>query len=281
MRLQNLFLRSSTVDKRALKILHDTFWSPAGWKPEGQRLTAPVDLAYAKSMGVMLDSVRLDHAQAVGQLTAFVERLDRRRVADAFLASLSTRRLDWRSALGSYAVFQHFTPHVPVERERHCAVCGFFLNDDPAGEDLNLLNFERWKWGGVRHDRVIYAWLDLQLFVRAEAPEPTAGDQQTFRRLIETIAQVPPRTTSAALHAHFARLLRSNKAERDVIVAILGFCGILAAPDHPGFHDAFVPVGERHLPNRHFTDMAYPACWWQGSDCVNETALQAYFGHAL
>ena len=269
------------MDKRALKILLDTFWSPAGWKPEAQRITPPADYAYAKGKGTMFDPVRLDHAQAIGGLLGFVARLDKRRVADAFVASLSTRRLDWRSVLGSYAVFQHLAPHAPKERERRCSVCGFFLHDDPVGEDLNVLNFERWKWGGVRHDHVIYAWLDLQLFLAAETPRPTAEDRRILRSLVEVIAQVPPRTTSAALNIHFARLLKSNKAERDAIVVILGFCDILPVPGHPGYHDAFVPVGERHLPDRHFTDMAYPACWWRGSDRINLAALQNYFGHVL
>ncbi len=98
---------------------------------------------------------------------------------------------------------------------------------------------------------------------------------------MQAIAQVPPPTTSAALHTHFAHLLKSNKAERDTIVALLGFCGILAVPGHPGYQDAFVPFGERHLPNRHFVDMAYPACWWRGGDGVNHAALQDYFSHVL
>ena len=42
------------MDKRALKILLDTFWSPAGWKPEAQRITPPADYAYAKGKGTML-----------------------------------------------------------------------------------------------------------------------------------------------------------------------------------------------------------------------------------
>ena len=269
------------MDKRALKTLLDTFWSPAGWKPAAARFTAPDDLAHAKAKGIMFDPVRLDHAQAIGELLGFVARLERRRVADAFLASLSTRRLDWRSALGSLAVFQHLTPHAPVEQGRRCATCGFFLDDDPAGEDLNALNFERWKWGGVRHDHVVYAWLDLRLFLAAETPRPAAEDRRLFRSLIEVIAGVPPRTTSAALSTHFAGVLRSNKAECDTLVALLGFCAVLAVPGHSGYHAAFVPVGERHLPNRHFTDMAYPACWWQGSDGIDQAVLQDYFGHVL
>jgi hypothetical protein len=36
-------------------------------------------------------------------------------------------------------------------------------------------------------------------------------------------------------HAHFAKVIKSNEAECDVIIAILGFCGILGTPEHPGF----------------------------------------------
>ncbi len=269
------------MDKRALKILLDAFWSPAGWKPETQRIAVPADYAYAKEKGIMFDPVRLDHAQATGELLGLVARLDRARVADAFVASLSTRRLDWRSALGSYAVFQHLAPHAPLEHERRCAVCGFYLHADPTGEELNVLNFERWKWGGVRHDHVVYAWLDLQLFLAGETPRSTPEDQRIFRSLVEVIAQVPPHTTSAALHKHFAHFFKSNKAERDTLIAILGFCGILAVPGHPGYGKTFVAAGERRLPNRHFVDMAYPACWWQGGDGVNHAALRDYFGHVL
>ena len=268
------------MDKRALKILTDTFWSPAGWKPEAERRPTPADFAYVKAKGVMFDPVSLDHAQAVSQLLEVVQRMDKHRVVDAFLASLSTRRLDWRSALGSYAVFQRLSSHIAVESGRRCTVCGLYLDRNEVA-DLNILNFERWRWGGVRHDQVLYAWLDLRLFLEQPTPKPIEEDLQIFRHLIAAITSVAPRVTSAALQRHFAGVIKSNKEERDVIVAILGFCGILGTPEHPGFSAAFVPVNERHSPNRHFVDMPYPACWWQGSVGVNESWLQAYFGHVL
>jgi hypothetical protein len=150
-----------------------------------------------------------------------------------------------------------------------------------AEENLNVLNFERFKWGGVRHDQVGYAAFDLKLFLDNKVPKPTSDDVQIFRRIIAAIAAVPPDVTSAALHTHFAKVLKSNKAERDVIIAIFGFCGILGTPEHPGFADSFVAVSERKLPDRRFVDMKYPACWWQGGVGVNQTKLNEYFGHAL
>lgn len=268
-----------TANKRALKILLDAFWSPAGWKPKASCGPSPDDFEYAKAQGLMFDPVRLDHWQAQAELLKAVEQLDRRRVANAFLASLSTRRLDLRSAFGSFVVFQHMAPHVELDVDGRCGICGMYLGQ--FEENLNVLNFERHKWGGVRHHQVVYAALDLRLFLQEPAAQPVPEDVKILRALIDTMRAVPAETTSAGLQAHFAKLLKSNKAERDALVGLLGFCGILGTKDHPGYSDAFVPSCERQLPDRHFVDMSYPACWWTGRSGVNETKLEEYFGHAL
>lgn len=261
------------------KILLDTFWSPSGWKPEPLRTLLPEDFAYAKSMGMMFDPVRLDHHQALNDLAGVIRKSDRRTVVDAFLASLSTRRLDWRSALGSYAVFQHLPLHMPADTNGRCGTCGLYL--DSIEEDLNLINFERHKWGGVRHDHGGYALLDLKLFLECDVPGPTQEDICIFKSIMSSIADAPPETTSASLQQHFAKAIKANKAERDIIIAILGFCGVLGTPAHPGFTDSFVPVNERALPDRRFVDMPYPACWWQARVGVNKARLNEYFGHVL
>lgn len=267
------------MDKRAIKILLNTYWSPVGWKPDTQRGLPPEDFAYAKSKHMMFDPLHLDHTLALALLSKSIKKLDRRLVADAFLASLSSRRLDWRSTLGSYAVFQHVPTHSPSGDERRCNICGFYLKD--CEHDFNVLNFERFKWGGVRHDQLIYAAMDLDLFLEHAPPIPTAEDVQIFRSVISAIDNCPLNIGSAALQSHFAQALKSNKAERDVFIAILGFCGILGTPEHPGFSDSFVPVNQRELPDRRFVDMPYPACWWRSEVGINQSRLQEYFGHVL
>ncbi len=268
-----------TANRRALKILLDSFWSPAGWKPEASCDPSSEDFEYAKAQGVMFDPVLLDHTQAQAELIKAIEQLDRRRVANAFLASLSTRRLDLRSAFGSFVVFQHMASHVELDVGGRCGICGMHLGQ--FEENLNVLNFERHKWGGVRHDQVAYAALDLRLFLQEPAVQPVPEDMKIFRALIGTMRALPPETTSSGLQVHFAKSLKSNKAERDVLIGLLGFCGILGTQDHPGYPDAFVPACERRLPDRRFVDMSYPVCWWTGRSGVNETKLEEYFGHAL
>lgn len=267
-----------TMNKRALKILFDAYWSPSGWK-QGESLTPPEDFTYAKSQRVMFDPVQRTHDEIIASLRAVVERLSPRQVADGFLASLSSRRLDWRSALGSFSVARCLPSHTAVVGERQCRICGLY----PAHleQDLNIFNFERFKWGGVRHSNPAYALMDLELFLEAPPTAPTADDLRIFRDLVAAIEAVPSSVTSAALHTHFAATLKSNKAERDQLIAILGLCGILGTPEHPGFAEHFVPSSDRQLPDRRFVDMAYPACWWSGAVGVNQARLQALFGYVL
>lgn len=270
---------AAIVDKRALKILFDTFWSSAGWKPEGSRGISLEEFAYAKSKGMMFDPVLVEHDAAQSQLLSLVAKIDRRRVANAFLSSLSTRRLDWRSALGSYAVFQHMPPHAEVRVDDRCAVCGMYSG--PHEEDLSVLNFERHKWGGVRHDQVPYAALDLSLFIKEDVPVPTAEDVGILRGVIYKIREAPENTSSSNLQSVLSTLFKSNKAERDVLISLLGFCGILGTAQHPGYSERYIHPFERHLPDRRFVDMSYPACWWKISDGINEHKIGEYFGHVI
>ena len=222
---------TTLLDKQALKILFDTYWMPTGWKPESQQFALSENLAYAKSKGFMFEPVQLSHSQAISNLTELTKKLDKRSAANGFLSSLSTRRLDWRSVLGSYAVFQHMPPHNSEGDKNQCSFCGFYLNDKE--HDLNVLNFERLKWGGVRHDQVVYALLDIDLFVKNSPPSPTAEDIQIFRKLISSI-QKAQNVSSSVLNSCFTKDLKSNKAERDKIIALLGFCGIIGTPAHYG-----------------------------------------------
>lgn len=266
------------MNQQALDILFRTYWSSAGWRNDSERTLSDKDFAFAKQAGVMFDPVTLDHDEAVQRLCETLAECDRIQLANSFLASLGSTNLGARSALGSYAVFRSMRPHTPIG-DYHCKHCGLYLTTEAT--DLNILNFERLKWGGVRHTDVHYALLDLTLFLRSEPREPTKADTAVFRDLIKTCEDASDQITSASLHKSFPRALKANKAERDVIIAILGFTGILNVHPHPTFFASFVPPNKRRLPERRFVDMPYPACWWGGGMGVHQPALIEYFGHVL
>src|SRR5262249_29184065 len=138
---------SMPLDMKAQRILFDTYWSPHGWKKEPS--TDAVRFAYARSAGYMFEAIDLTHDDIVKRLLAVRERISLREVADSFVASLSTRRLDLRSALGSFAVASHFPDHrleietstrVPSGR-LYYHICGLYGGLHVEGQDLNILSF--------------------------------------------------------------------------------------------------------------------------------------------
>ena len=267
-------------DSRGLKILFNTFWSTAGWTRESRERFSGADFEYAKSVGLMFDPMSASHAELVANLAAATAQIPMRRVTDAFVASLSTRQLHWRSALGTYTTFRHIRPHAAPNAERvRCDVCGWYGGEDTF--DANGLNFERHKWGGVRHSSIEYGAFDLQQFSLLPEIVPTSEDVSILREVLDSLSRQEAGTTSAQLQGRLPKSLRSNKSEREILIGLLGICGILGTAQHPGFLDTFVESRRRNLPDRRFVDMAYPACWWKAEDGINERAVEACFGYLL
>jgi hypothetical protein len=256
----------------ALRPLMDMFWSPQGWRKVPP---PPAALAQAVADGVMFDQPAVrDHDGWFASARRAAESVSVEEVGDAFLESLSTRRLDLRSALGSYAVARVLPEHAftPRTGDKYCTVCGQYSG---AEEDLNVLNFERFKWGGVRHDDVRYAAFDLEQFVRAPRGGSTDADLAIGRELIGTLRQLPDGTSASQAVAHL-KMVKSNKAEREVILDILGVCGILETPEHRGYRQSWVAVVDRELPPQHYVERTYPVSWWKGRHGVNDEALRQF-----
>ena len=211
------------------------------------------------------------HDELVETARAAVARLDVAEVGDAFLAGLTSRRFDLRSALGSYAVARHLPAHAfrPGGDADRCEVCG--LIDGVRPVDRNVMNFERFKWGGVRRDDLEYVAFDLVQFARAPRLEPQPADLDLGRALIEALRALPAKTTAAQATTAL-RMLPGNKDERGVVLEILGVCGILRTGSHPGYADAFVP----HAARTHDTELSYPVCWWRASDGVSAPELRTF-----
>ena len=196
-----------------------------------------------------------------------------------FLASLSSRRLELRSALGSFAVLRNFPQHRwhRIEgAEHYCPVCGAF--DGVTGsEDLNVLNFERFKWGGVRHSDPLYAAFDLERFAATEIPKPKDDDRVILREVIRTAACTPKGARLSDLSKALDIVVPSNNPERRALIGILGYCGILRDPLKPGYFEMFPQYsGRQHTP-WHKDDWPYPVQWWNGSHGISSEEVAYWF----
>jgi hypothetical protein len=250
----------------------DAFWSAQGWKRPPE-LPTGTELRQAEAAGIVFAAPRaLDHDGWVAAARTAAAGVGPNDVENAFVASLLSRRLDLRSALGSYAVARHLPAHpfTPGPAQR-CAVCGL---PTFAEQDLNVLSFERFKWGGVRRDDLRYITFDLEQFQRAPQLPVSPEAEQFGRELLGALRRTEADETATTIAAGL-RMLKGNKAEREVLLDIFGVCGVLETSEHPGYLTSFVPYSSRELPPQRFVDRSYPVCWWRGRDGVNEVAVQA------
>ena len=259
------------IDSKALKILFDTHWSAKGWK-EVYTISAE-DFDYARAAGLMFDPVPLTHQDIAARIQKAASTLDPVRVGSAFLASLSTRRLELRSALGSYAIAQHFPQHEYHELSYNCFICGWHQALFPL-VDLNVLNFERYKWGGVRHEKPEYIIFDLEQFNLLPPVEPTSEDIELMQGILDCIRSCEPNASARDLVKKLVGSFKSNKAEREILLQILGYCGVLECKTYPSYFESFVYTDDRKTRSSFWP---YPICWWRGRDGLREDVLRYYF----
>lgn len=262
------------TDKKALQILFDTYWSSAGWKREFT--VSPENIDYAKTAGVMFQPVNASHDDVTDWLKASVNAVKLENIVNAFLVSLRTRQLELRSAIGSLAIARNFPNHLYQDGSYCCSICGAFRNPSEP-YDLSIFNFERYKWGGVRHEHPEYIAFDLEQFAKLDMVEPVEQDFDVMRQIIQVVQQCKPTDRPRDLERKLALVLKSNKAERKILIQILAYCGILQPSKRLGYFQSFTNYFEREIPPANKIDWTYPVCWWRGADGINQHALKYYF----
>ncbi len=152
-------------DQRVVKLLSKACWSSTGWKSKLD-LTRD-EIVYLESAGFAPHKRELTHDQCVAWAFESVSRVTAEQVSAAFVWSLTSRQLEYRSALGSFA-YLHLMPDHSFMRTRGlssdlCMTCGLGRKCVLTQKDFIILNFERHKWGGVRHDDVDFSADDLEM----------------------------------------------------------------------------------------------------------------------
>lgn len=278
------------VDK-GRKILFKTFWNSSGYCYKDP---TPEEFALAVAEGYMFeDTCILSHEETLSQLRQVVAQIDPADVANAFLYSLSTRELAYRSPMGSY----WYAKAVPVHEQQgswRCGICGwseeyhdFRVQEtrygvwpwEPKHTLENSCNFERHKFGGRHHNEAPYALFDLQQFLKMPKVVPSGTDRVMLREILRTISELDPRRKAGAYRKLLIKkkIIPGNTIEIESLVNIFGLCGILSTAEHPCPDVEF--RGRLGIePPEIRSDIAYPACWWRAEDGVNLERFRAVFG---
>jgi hypothetical protein len=271
-------------DRRALKILFDTYWCSKGWKsavmPGSVPYTRPADLDYAQEAGTMFPPSRVGHSATVQRIAQLRSLIHPQQVGAAFVASFSKGRLAQRSALGSYSVALNMPLHSLTTRPGwdsfSCSICGAY---EPKGErDLNVLSFERHKWGGVRHTDPYYIAFDLDRFISEPSDPPSEFDKNVLTQVLEAVAGLKADAKRTDLLQVIQPIIPGNESQRLTFIGILGFAGVIRVVSKPGFLKTYTDFADRQETPWHKDDWPYPIRWWRGGDGIDRDAVEFWFG---
>ena len=267
---------------KGLKILLNTYWSSQGWK-DGS--ISDADFKVAKSEGYMFDyPIYETHDDTLESARSITATISKQEIANAFLYSLSTRKLEYRSPLASYYYIKSIPKHTHVG-EKHCGICdwyGFETNPSEYEKRLgvNVYNFERYKWGGVRHDKLSYAKFDVEQFTKLPKVEYKHEDLQILSLIFNQIKSLPA-TAKAGGYSRLItskKILKSCKSEIDIMLGILSMCDVISSTDNRGYLYGFAnAIGDRD-PVEHSNDYAFPLNRWKARDGINFDAAIEVFG---
>ncbi|WP_160138764.1 hypothetical protein [Chryseobacterium sp. c4a] len=275
------------MDEKAIKILLKTIKKSQDeslrdwfeWDAYIQYITKE-DFEYAKKHHVMYEQENIGHDEICSRIKTAVAKIKKQDVVNAFLYSLSTRQLEYRSFLSSYCIAKSLSEHSftasPEPNEDICAVCGLHTFEFEESIEFNTINYFKYK-DGACFDSLIQVLFDVEQFPKLPVVKPNENDYTILSELKEVIETSDPNDRVAQLKKRISKILKSNDGERVALLEILGVIDILHDDDHFGYAEKYVTYPEReHRPIRN-DDVSYPARWWQGKFGIDIEKWEYWF----
>jgi len=275
------------VNPRALQILNSAFWVSGHWRYP-RVMPSDEDFAYARDAGLMFDPVTIEHDQLPLRIRSLVRRIPLHDVVEAFVSSLSSRRLELRSAIASYVIGRampiHTFPQRHFDKAAICDVCGAAaFASQPA--DWNRFSFERHRWGGVWINDPYYIAFDLEQFAAGDHPAASAADWEALRDLLGAVSDASAADPELRPNGLVGVLRKvspaSNESERRHLVTTLVAIGVLEPSAQASFRTGWIDPQARPDAAEPKSNWMYPVPFWRGRDGVDSAAVREFFPRLL
>lgn len=275
------------IDKKAIKILLNTFKKAQNedllnWHQWDNYIkhVSTEDFNYAKQQQVMFEREQISHNDICRRICQAISQIEKEEVVNAFIYSLSSRRLEYRSFLSSYCIGRHLQTHefTPClnPNETICAVCGLHTFESKKLIDFNVENYFKYKHGSCS-DNLIAILFDLEQFLKLPKVKPNNKDHDILNSIKNIIEKAEPNDRVTQLKKQIASTLKSNDTERIGILETLGIIGVLHDNKHSGYTDNYVTYAEREYRPIRYDEVHYPANWWQGKFGVDSKYWSYWF----
>lgn len=229
----------------------------------------------------MFDERKLDHGQVLRWAIVERDATTKKQIVAAFRAGIANKQPQLWSALGSWAMLMHIEHHrLQRHHDRCCGICGTFPGSHET--DLNDMNFERFKWGGVRHDSVLYAAHDLSCLRNEGLPVPVRNADDCLIRLLQACHRMSIRDRGTKLPAVIAKATGIPVSSCASIADALSYAGVLRPAGKPSFIDQWINYSQvvSDPPDRE-TELNWPLQHWKGLDGVHIPSVAWWFGRKI
>ena len=275
------------TDKKALTLLKK-YYLP--YKMEGE--PPETDRDHAEKCGVLVPDSAMTHDEMVSEIKALSQRISPEDAAKAFLYSLSSGDMRYRSAISSLVWARSLPEHELVSngvkktewRTPVCVVCGCSHGFDSAEKvDWNKYGVFRYlppKQYGREPDYTCaeYVLNDLREFEKLPFVEPSDEDYRILNGIFACAKEMKPHNMDTALLAEIRKrkFIDATGNEIHCILGILSVCGILEGAENKGFLHSFANYTDHGEGRDGLT--FYPLNFWRGRDGVNYQAVAGIFG---
>ncbi len=270
------------MDKKALNILRKYY---INWRNR-EKTPTEAEWDYCISKGVFYETEKISHDEMYSELKEFAEIISIEDTAKAFLYSLSSGDVRYRTALSSLLWAKSLYEHEENEGKiadynfsYHCTVCGCKCNRDEV--DWNLYNAWRMFPGaGVNPDygQLEYALFDLREFYKLEPVEPSEDDYYILNRIFGTIKKATSANKANAVIKMIKQenILDVTADEIHALLGVLSMCSVLETDTEKGYLHSFTNAEDREF--MYEKDYYYPLNFWRGNDGINYEAVEEIFG---
>lgn len=231
------------------------------------------------------------HNQSIEELAFQYSRCmnEKNKIVSFFLASLSTKKMIWRSFLPAFVIARTYPIHVFEAGDKtdiwDNPICRICLQSENWGLKEDKYNFylkQAELGGGINVPTIGFYIVLLSEFNKLKDyyAYPNYEDISIFSHIMLYLTEAKE---SESLKKDILKKIKSipgfhsNVFQCQCLLQTLGFCGILETEQHKSpFHEY---VNLSFAPKKtHNSDWAYPVDFWTPLDGINKKAFEYWFG---
>lgn len=230
---------------------------------------------------------KITHNELVEYIFSVYKEADKQKYTNLFLASLSLRKLEWRSGLPVFAIMQSFPYHkfsVSENRQKsqkHCLICSDYEYIMNENEDVEFIKESFIECGGIIDFSLLNYYYYMFKTNSIEDVIPKEKDLIIFSDILDLILSSKDKDLNKKqLLSRMSeiKIFSSNIEERKLLLETLGYCSILQTDKYKGLLHQYTNLAI--APHKtHSSDWEYPIDFWTGKDGINKEAFKFWFGN--